>query len=337
MVLHAIDGTRIRAQASTETSLHRKKLEEALKKIDADIDDLEKQFKNPPDANDQYTLPEDLEDAEERRRRIRESLDQLDQEEAKHLQPAETDARMMKVNGRKEFGYNGQAVVEKDKGFVVAADVTNSAVDTGQLGPMLDQVKDNLGECAKTTVADAGYSGGDDLASAEDKSEIIANISKNVLPPEGTKPFHSSRFTYNPERDVMICPLGQILVYQRMTPSKNKKHKLRVFHCKQWRECAKRDECSSNNRGRTVQIPEHQEAIDNHKRRHEDPEKVAMLKMRGAIVEPLFGHVKERLKFRKWTLRTIDGVKTQWALLCLTLNLEKLFQIWLKNPNLFAH
>lgn len=331
LVLHAIDGTRIRAQASTDTALHRQKLENALRRIDADIDELEKQFKQPPNSSDEYALPEELADAEERRRRIREALQSLDEEGTDHLQPAEKDARMMKVNGRLEFGYNGQAVVEDQNGLVVASDVTNSGVDTGQLAPMLDEVKENLGRCADVTVADTGYSGGDDLLAAEGKSEVLANISEGVLPPAGEKPFHTSRFTFVPENDVMVCPLGQVLRYQRTIKSKNKKHRLRIYHCKHWRDCPRRDECSSNKRGRTVQIPEHQATIERHRRRHDDPEKLAMLKQRARIVEPTFGHVKERLQFRKWTLRTLDGVKTQWALLCLTLNLMKLYRHWLNG------
>ena len=47
--------------------------------------------------------------------------------------------------------------------------------------------------------------------------------------------------------------------------------------------------------------------------------------MRKAIVDPVFGQIKERRGFRRFSLRGLDNVRRQWKLVCLTSNLLKLF------------
>jgi hypothetical protein len=49
---------------------------------------------------------------------------------------------------------------------------------------------------------------------------------------------------------------------------------------------------------------------------------------RKAIVEPVFARVKQAMGFRRWTVRRLENVRTQWALLCAVLNLIKMYQHW---------
>src|SRR3989454_856344 len=46
-----------------------------------------------------------------------------------------------------------------------------------------------------------------------------------------------------------------------------------------------------------------------------------------AIVEPVFGQAKEGRAFRRFSLRGYDKVAAEWALICLTHNLLKLFRV----------
>ena len=52
----------------------------------------------------------------------------------------------------------------------------------------------------------------------------------------------------------------------------------------------------------------------------------AVYKMRKAIVEPVFGQIKERRGFRRFSLRGLENVRAEWKLVCLTGNLLKLFR-----------
>jgi transposase len=51
----------------------------------------------------------------------------------------------------------------------------------------------------------------------------------------------------------------------------------------------------------------------------------AIYKMRKAIVEPVFGQIKERRSFRRFSLRGLNDVRRERKLVCLTSNLLKLF------------
>jgi hypothetical protein len=52
----------------------------------------------------------------------------------------------------------------------------------------------------------------------------------------------------------------------------------------------------------------------------------AIYKMRKAIVEPVFGQTKQRRGFRRFSFRGLGHVRLEWRLVCLTGNLLKLFR-----------
>lgn len=51
----------------------------------------------------------------------------------------------------------------------------------------------------------------------------------------------------------------------------------------------------------------------------------AVYKMRKAIVEPVFGQIKEQRGFRRFSLRGLNNVGCEWKLVCAAFNLRKLF------------
>jgi hypothetical protein len=52
----------------------------------------------------------------------------------------------------------------------------------------------------------------------------------------------------------------------------------------------------------------------------------AVYKMRKAIVEPVFGQIKEQRGFRRFSMRGLEKVRAEWKLVCATANLLKLFR-----------
>jgi hypothetical protein len=52
----------------------------------------------------------------------------------------------------------------------------------------------------------------------------------------------------------------------------------------------------------------------------------AVYKMRKAVVEPVFGQIKERRGLRGFLLRGREKAAAEWQIICLTHNLLKLFQ-----------
>lgn len=56
------------------------------------------------------------------------------------------------------------------------------------------------------------------------------------------------------------------------------------------------------------------------------PEGRAVYKMRKAVVEPVFGQIKEQRRFRRFLLRGLGNVAAEWKLICATHNLLKLYR-----------
>jgi transposase len=67
------------------------------------------------------------------------------------------DSRVMPTKSGFIQGYNAQAAVDGDHQIIVAHTLTNSPSDQGQLAPLLDAIKANLGTNPDEVSADAGY------------------------------------------------------------------------------------------------------------------------------------------------------------------------------------
>ena len=52
----------------------------------------------------------------------------------------------------------------------------------------------------------------------------------------------------------------------------------------------------------------------------------AVYKLRKAVVEPVFGQIKEARGFRRFLLRGLEKVQAEWQMICATHNLLKLFR-----------
>ena len=53
----------------------------------------------------------------------------------------------------------------------------------------------------------------------------------------------------------------------------------------------------------------------------------AVYAVRKTIVEPVFGQIKQARGFRQFLLRGIAKVRGEWALVCLTHNILKLYRL----------
>ena len=50
-------------------------------------------------------------------------------------------------------------------------------------------------------------------------------------------------------------------------------------------------------------------------------------RLRKQVVEPVFGQIKEARGFRQFLLRGVEKVRAEWAMICTTHNLLKLFAL----------
>ena len=48
---------------------------------------------------------------------------------------------------------------------------------------------------------------------------------------------------------------------------------------------------------------------------------------RKAIVEPVFGQIKQARGFRQFLLRGLEKVRAEWAMVCMTHNILKMYRV----------
>jgi vacuolar-type H+-ATPase subunit E/Vma4 len=326
------------SQASERRGWHRKALQKKLKKLDEAIEEILKQTEQAAsDSGGETQLPAELQQRQQLRELIAAQLKQLDEKKRDHLQPADEDARVMKTTSGKDFAYNAQIVVDQESKLIVASDVVTDESDNAQLVPMIEQVQHNVGGTAQETLADGGYFATVELAGAEGKKfSVLVNLPESVTG-SPNQPYHASRFVYDSNKDHCICPRGIALPFASvLRRDKARPYKVRLYRCQSYETCPVRWQCSASKTGRTVQIHPNHDALVRQREKLKDPAMRAKLKQRGGIVEGVFGWFKEGMGFRRWTVRGQEKVKTQWSLLCVAVNLQRLYTPWFTGKLRFA-
>ncbi len=331
LVLQAVDGTKIQAVCSGRKVYDEKSLRRLLEAVEKEVGKVEKEIEEGQKDLVGAVLPQELSSQEELREKIKGALEQIEQEGRGHCHPQELEARRMESDGRNRFSYNAQVVVDSKAQVIVAAHVVSDETDHRQLVPMIQKAKEQTG-ATPPTLADGGYASSEQFAAAtENQLEVMTPLPSSWQNTED-KPYHSSRFRHQAERDVVICPENREIPFQRVRIKNGSQ--VRVYRsaaiCK---DCPVRSLCTKDRHGRTIDIgPNHQALID-HRNKMTDPQKIDQLKKRGGMVEPVFAQIKENGRFRRWTVRGLSNVKTQWSLLCAAWNLQVIFRLWRSQIN----
>lgn len=324
MVLHAVDGTKILAASSRASGVHRSDLDKLLKEVDQNIEQMSQQLNAQSEqGHEEYLLKQQLADAKMLRSGIQQSLEQLDAAGVNRMQPKEPEVPMMKTSIRKEWAYNAQAVVDEASSIIVAQDVVLDESDNYQLVAMLDQVHDNLGAVAETTAADGGYEDGRQLAQAHKQGY---NVAVNVQDHGERSPYHISHFVYDPSRDEWICPQGRRLSFE--TNVHDGEVLYRRYRCGDCRNCPVKLLCTKQS-CRHLAVHQNYEVLRMHREKLKEYDASRALYKRKQIIEPRFGWIKQRLGFRRFSVRGLQKAKTQWAVVCTTWNLRRMWKlIW---------
>lgn len=329
MVLHAVDGTRIQSAASSAKGLYKKKLTKALSRVEDAIEEYMRRVKDsgqPHTGEYESQLPAELQDAQRRKQQIQSALEELQSHGASSYHPGDPDAEVVRCDRGLRFGYNAQAVADEKTGLVVAAEVCSQSGDKGLLTPMLKKTRENLGEVAKTTVADGGYNTDCEVAEAASLGcEVL--VSEHGQEKKG--PLSPDKFTYDEERDTYQCPLGHELSFcgedRTRTPPR------RRYRCRNYKNCPMRWKCSKAKNGKMIVRSPFAQAVQEHNRRRDLPENRTKLKKRKAIIEHIFGWVKQNMHRRRWSACGLSNARTEWLMLCTTWNLKLIYRKWLNQ------
>ena len=281
----ALDGTKVRANASKHKAMSYGRMMEREGQLAAEVDEEEDRRYGKDRRGDE--LPEELAFRESRLRKIREAKAALEAEARAEAEQAESegrnhpgvpddkaqrnftdpDSRIMPGPGGRDFqqSYNCQAVVDSAHQVIVAARATDQPSDKGQAVSMIEETILNVGAVPKEVSADAGY------YSAKAVEELYALGVDPFVAPEKT------RHGWVPPP----APRGRIP--KGLSARDRMRRKLRT------------------KRGR---------------------ERYAL---RMETVEPVFGQIKQGRGYRQFLMRGLAKVNREWLLICTGHNLLKLF------------
>jgi transposase len=330
LALQAVDGTKIQALASTRSGWTRANMEKLLKALDAELNQTEKELdlEEAVEETAPCRLPEKLEDRQALRAAVKAGLEQLEQDGRGYYHPKEPEARRMKCDSKRPFAYNAQAVVDQKHGIVLAAEVSVEECDSGELVSMVKQAQQNTGATtAVLSLADGAYGSGTQVAQA-----AAENLDVLVKPMDGGKQkdngYSAQDFHYDAVAGTVTCPQKQQLDFRQETLQKGQMIKRYRCHVK---DCPAAALCKDKKGRRVIEIWPHTAAVQAMRQRLKQPEAQERLSKRGQIIERHFGHIKQHDGFRRWTLGGAENVRTQWALLNLTVNLRVLAKVWMSQ------
>jgi transposase len=337
LALQALDGTKIEAAASGYSGRSKEQMEKLRAALDraADENELKVVEANQTPEVEGPELPAGLAQRQALREQIQQGLAQLALDGRNHYHPVEPEARRMNVSGRNRYAYNGQAVVDAKEGVVVACEVTRQETDKGHLGPMLEQAYENVSPAANgaqaqtLTLADGGFGAGADLqVAAQQESPVLVPPAEGK--PAGDNPYAAQHFNYDASARTVTCPQGQSLDYEGHTTKDGMPvDRYRCHH----RDCPVRALCTRDPKGRQFEVRPHTPVVQAMRQKLSQPHHAATYDQRSVIIEPRFAQIKHNDGFRRWTVWGLDAVKTQWSLLCTTLNLRILYKYWRINQS----
>jgi transposase/very-short-patch-repair endonuclease len=324
----SIDGTKIAAHgrrgALTAEDIRKLMalLDQRCKELQAELAELDRaEAQDGPRSSDQ--IDEALADAEHRRERLLKAQQQLEQQGWQHVCENDLEATLQKTQDGTRPGYNCQAVVDNASRMVVGLKVTDAQNDTEQFADMLNEVERTAGRLPDEAVADHGYHSQAALQAAED-SPVNCFIKQKRG--RGNPGFHRDDFGYDAERDVFICPAGQLLLRSGYKTIGKRRRPVYAAAPAACAACPFKQQCTGGNKAgrRQLLVPEHHVQSAKMRQKLDTPAGQRAVRTRACTIEPTFGTIKSVFGLRQFLLCGKQGAQIEFHLAALTLNLRKL-------------
>lgn len=309
-----IDGTKLKANASTRGNMNRDELKERVQQTEDKITYYLEAF----NKTDEYE--EEIEELQKEKQELERQIEQLKKENKKVYVKTDPEANIIKTKEGKQAAYNVQISCDGKHKIIVATDVNSQANDFKQLDNMYNQSKEMLGDRKpEEVIADAGYYTPEQIEKIENQEKI----STYVVPlPERKK----GEFHYDKEKDQYTCQMGEVLLFEKQKKDVRGRSK-RYYRSGQCGGCSISKECTSSDKGRIKIRYVNQDFRDSYRERMMEEKSKEKIKLRKAIVEHPFGTIKLWLGKNPLLLRGTEKVKTEIRLVSLSYNLLRIFNI----------
>ena len=144
-------------------------------------------------------------------------------------------------------------------------------------------------------------------------------------------PFLREHFIYDPQADVYTCPNEQQLVYIRTYYQTHKrtgyKTPYKEYECRNCSGCPFYTQCCKSDQGanRIIKVDQKLDLYKKQARQNLHSEKgKALRKQRSIEIESCFGDIKHNMGFRRFHLRGLKKVTTEFTIVAMAHNLRKL-------------
>jgi transposase len=357
----ALDGTKLKANTSKHKAMSYGRMRQREAQLREEIARLVEQAESQDAVEDQeygvdsdgYSVAEELARREARLAKIRAARERLEAEQRaeqglsedaaaeiadkEQRSFADPDARIMLMKrGDYDYAYNARAAVDGEHGVIVAAALTNVASDVGHLPVLAAEVRalrdvaERPADDLTTMSADAGYFSGEnadedgaglDLLIAAGRDDPAAAATTATV-------YAVDRFGYDAVRDVWICPADKLLHLAPPTGRRGRPTKHQYL-------AASADCAVCPLRASCLKPGEDQRRLQTKDRRSSgamrlklrQPDARRRYARRKAIVEPVFGQLKEARGFSTLSLRGLAHAAGDYLLACLAHNLGKLLRV----------
>jgi transposase len=233
-------------------------------------------------------------------------------------------------NAQLKPAYNVQMGTENQ--FVVGYSVHQQASDSACLIPHLESIQEHLEEMPTQVVADAGYGSEENFAYLEEAG-VESFVKYPIFDREQKRSwkkqiYRLENWPYDAELDQFTCPQGKHLTYRssyRERKANGYMSHRRYYECADCGECPAKEQCTRAAGNRRIRVSMPLMAYRERVRRNLLSEEGKHLRARrGVEVESVFGRLKHNWGFRRFMLRGLEKVKTEWGLLCIAHNMAKL-------------
>lgn len=350
---------------------HRAKLEAKISSVLSDIDSQIKEDQSElgrdetPRPIDSTQLKERLSELNERLRETgkatQKQLKKLREEHLPRLEKYEKqlatlgernsysktdeDATFMRLkddhmqNGQLKPAYNTQISTEQQ--FITHYSIHQTAGDTTTLKEHLEGFEENYGSQSDVVVADAGY-GSEENYELLESQQIEGYVKYNYFHKEQKRaqknnPFLQQNLFYNKEGNFYVCPMGQRMEFVgKGTRESTNGYTSQVsyYSAARCEGCPMRGQCHKAKGNRRIEVNHRLNELKARARERLTSETGKYHRSKRPIeVEAVFGQMKSNNRFNRFSMRGLEKVDIEFALMCIGHNLRKWSKKLLKTTS----
>jgi len=342
----AIDGSKIRSSSSKKKSYKESTLERYLKGIEKETEKYLAALREEQAEERRDEIEKEVEKLKEkkqlviaRKKELEERKEKIKKEyrDSHQINLVEPEAYMMDLGYGKGYspGYNTQISVDMGTQLIAAMDVIQDRNDSQTFSRQHKNVEEVIGKSEESEtrkyVADSGYRSYEQLDYIKENN-IDAYIYEKTnqetieqIKQSGRK-LVKNDFKYDEENDCYKCPMGNELSFHR--EENNKAFIGKHYRAEGCLNCEVNKQClAKNNKSgmREIRRDEREYLFDEMKVKIKQEEVEVLFQKRKTTVEPVFGNIKENMKYNRFSRRGLNKVRGEFALVCIAHNLNKLF------------